>query len=255
MTHLFKSIHTVCFDTIDSTHSWGKKNFHTLDWANLTFITAAEQTAGYGRNKRKWLSSRDLDILATFCFTLPITFGFTANLGQILALAASALLEECGLCPEIKWPNDIRVGGRKIAGILCETFIPEISTNQKLAIVLSIGLNGNTPSALLEQIDQPATSLLQLTNHVWDLDTLRTTLLNTFIKHLEILISQGFAPFYEKYQQLLSFKGKKISYFDNKQLIEGICEGILPDGRLKLLLPNGEKLLLSSGEIACTQIP
>ncbi len=69
--HIFKTIHTLRFDTIDSTHTWGKKNIYTLDLDALTCVSALEQTAGIGRHQRTWLSPKGLNIHATLCFTLP----------------------------------------------------------------------------------------------------------------------------------------------------------------------------------------
>lgn len=240
------TIHTIRFDTIDSTHSWAKNNFSTLDLNGLTCITALEQTAGCGRHKRKWITAPPgLNIHATLCFTLPIKSPFVVNLAQLLSLSAVSVLEKCGFSPEIKWPNDIRVQGKKIAGILCETSI----LSDVIAVILSIGLNGNVGEAFLKKIDQPATSLAQLSGHPWNLDEILNNLLMQFLSDLETLLLRGFSPFRERYQHLLAFKGEKIRCFDGEKHIEGICQGILPDGRLELALDNGEKVFLFTGDV------
>ncbi|HEY2810481.1 MAG TPA: biotin--[acetyl-CoA-carboxylase] ligase [Rhabdochlamydiaceae bacterium] len=247
---LFKTIHTIRFETIDSTHSWGKKNIYSFDPDALTCVTALEQTGGIGRHMRKWISPFGLNIYTSLCFSLPTSSKAIGNLGQLLSLSAATVLEGYGFTPEIKWPNDIRVQGKKIAGVLGETFTVEKGAfAQRTAAVISIGFNVNMPGDLLSAVDQPATSLAQVSGRSWDLKQVHDAIVQEFVCELALLQEQGFAPFREKYQHLLAFKGQSISYFDGKKSVEGICRGILSDGRLELLLPNQESILLSSGEI------
>jgi BirA family biotin operon repressor/biotin-[acetyl-CoA-carboxylase] ligase len=242
---LFNHIQTLRFDTIDSTHTWGKKNIHSPDPDTLVCVSAKEQTAGYGRRQRVWHSSSGLSILATFCFTLPLPFPCIANLGQLLCLSAAALLKKNGFVPEIKWPNDVRIERKKIAGVLCDTF----ACQERLSIVLSIGLNVNMPESLLKNINQPATSLLALSGRSWDVDAILDQLIQQFDLDLSLLYEKGFAAFKDEYERLLAFKGEHIRWHDGHHLREGICQGVLADGRLELFLNNGETIYLSAGEL------
>jgi biotin-(acetyl-CoA carboxylase) ligase len=105
------------------------------------------------------------------------------------------------------------------------------------------------PEELLKTINQPATSLGQLSGRLWNLDEILEELLQQFVADFAILNTQGFAAFQKKYQRLLAFKGQRIRCFDGIKSVEGICHGILSDGRLELLLPNEEKIYLSAGEV------
>lgn len=236
---LFKNIHTLCFDTIDSTHTWCKKNRHTFDAQALTCVSAREQTAGHGRHGRVWLSTKDLH--ATLCFTLPPQCTYISNLGQVLSLSAASILSSYGYDAEIKWPNDVRIAGKKIAGVLCDVQ----TASDRVEITLSIGLNVNMPSELLERIDQPATSLYQISGHLWDVPKVLDHIVERFVADLALLFTEGFAPFYADYTRRLAFKGKEIRC----NSLQGICQGILSDGRLVLQSPDGEKHLLSAGDI------
>src|SRR6185312_12605733 len=109
------------FDTIDSTNTWTKQNTATLDPDLLTCITATEQTAGRGRFRRRWVSGRGENITATFFFTVAKDSPILANVGQVLSLSCAHVLEQHGFSPQIKWPNDLFISGKKMAGILCET--------------------------------------------------------------------------------------------------------------------------------------
>jgi BirA family biotin operon repressor/biotin-[acetyl-CoA-carboxylase] ligase len=239
-----KNIDFIHFDTIDSTNTWVKKNGHTLDPKGISCITALEQTAGRGRFSRKWLSPRG-DIYATLFFTVPQGCPYLHNLGQLLAFSCAAVLKAKGFEAEIKWPNDLLISGKKVAGVLCETF----SLNERTGIALGIGINVNMSDDLLKTIDQPATSLAQLSVQTWNLEQILTPLLEQFLKDLEQLQKHGFAPFQSSFQNLLAFKGKEISCHDGMKIIKGTCKGISKEGKLELSLPTGKSAFLTAGEV------
>ncbi len=250
MTRL-KNIYYIHFDTIDSTNTWTKKNAATLDPNQLTCVTALEQTAGRGRFYRKWISPKGQNIYATLYFSIPRNSPYIINLGQILSLSCIAVLRKKGFDPKIKWPNDIQLDGKKVAGILCET----VSFEDRIGIVLGVGINVNMPQDLLDSIDQPATSLAQLSGQTWTLEQIIEPVLKQFIKDLDLLEKQGFEPFRALYDECLAFKGETISCHDGIKTVKGVCHSINSDGRLNLLLPNDEVILLSAGEISASPTP
>jgi BirA family biotin operon repressor/biotin-[acetyl-CoA-carboxylase] ligase len=243
--HRIKNIYFIHFDTIDSTNTWTKKNASTLDPNQLTCVTALEQTAGRGRFNRKWISPKDQNIYATLYFCMPHSCPYLINLGQILSLSSITVLKKKGFHPQIKWPNDILLEGKKVAGILCET----LPFEDRVGIVLGIGINVNMQQDLLDMIDQPATSLAQLSGQTWALEQILEPVLRQFIIDLEILQSEGFKPFRPTYEELLAFKGKSISCNDGLGTLKGICHSINADGRLNLLFPDGHIKTLSAGEL------
>jgi BirA family biotin operon repressor/biotin-[acetyl-CoA-carboxylase] ligase len=230
---------------MDSTHRWTKKNSEALDPDALTCITADEQTQGIGQRGRKWISPPGCNIYVTLYFTLPQSSSFLSNLGQLLCLSTAAILERKGCAVEIKWPNDLLAEKKKLAGTLCEALTQE----NRLAVILSLGLNVNMSAEQLHTVDQKATSLSLVTGRIWDIEGLQDEIVKALLHNLSLLEAQGFAPFHKAYEELLAFKGEPIRCWDGHQNIEGICEGIQPDGRLMLRLPNGETRFLSSGEV------
>lgn len=240
-----KNIYYIHFDTIDSTNTWTKKNAATLDSNQLTCVTALEQTSGRGRFFRKWLSPKGQNIYATLYFCLPRECPYIINLGQILSLSSIAVLKKKEFSPQIKWPNDILLDGKKVAGILCETIFFE----DRIGVILGIGINVNMSQELLETIDQPATSLAQLSGQTWTLEQILEPVLKQFLKDLDILLNKGFEPFRPGYEKLLAYKGETIAYNDGFKMIKGICHSINPDGRLNLVLPDGQVTTLSAGEL------
>ncbi len=240
-----KNIHYIHFDTIDSTNTWTKKNASTLDPSQLTCVTALEQTAGRGRFYRKWVSPKGQNIYATLYFCIPRNSPYIINLGQILSLSCVTVLKKKGFDPKLKWPNDILLAGKKVAGILCET----VAFEDRIGIVLGVGINVNMSQDLLDSIDQPATSLAQLSDQTWNLEQIIEPILKQFIKDLDILETQGFEPFRSLYEEFLAYKGETLSCHDGIKTLTGICHSINSDGRLNLLLPDGQVATLSAGEL------
>lgn len=232
-------------DTVSSTSTWAKENSLKLNPSHLTCITAKEQTAGRGRQDRKWLSPSGANLYTTFYFTVPENAPYLANLGQIMALSCAELLLNLQVPTQIKWPNDLLVHTKKIGGVLTETF----PIKNRIAASIGLGLNVNMPEELLQTIDKPATSLhLILHKHIEPLSLL-DPLLKLFTSHLALLQSEGFAPFQKRLLELLAFQGEEITVYLPNKTIHGICHGITTDGRLQLLLPSGEMAILSAGEI------
>ena len=236
---LIKYLH---FDALDSTNTWTKNHAHELSPEGLTCITAKEQTAGIGRFKRSWISPPG-NLYATLFFTLPLHASYLPNIGQILALSCTTLLQEKGFPVEIKWPNDLLLHKKKIAGILTET----VQLGDSLAIVLGIGLNLNLSEEALASINQPATSLTNFSKKNHTVEEILPCLLQSFLKNLTLIQQHSFTIFQQRFNNSLAYKGEEITLKVGPHPLIGICQGIAADGRLQLLLPNGEIRLLWSG--------
>ena len=235
------------FKTIDSTNTWAKHHASELDPHLITLITADEQTAGRGRFKRHWESPSGLNIYATFCFFIEKHRQDIGNLPQILALATCRILEELHFQPQLKWPNDVLLSHKKVAGILCET--TPLSDN--ICVILGIGLNVNMAQEQLQNIDRPATSLLAEDGKVRQVEEVLQLLQHRFSSHLEQFIDEGFSPFLEAYKNILVHRqGDVIRFNDNRTLWEGNFQGIAQDGGLNLLIPStGHVKTFYAGEI------
>lgn len=242
---MFKSINYIHFDTIDSTNTWAKSNARNLDPEQFTCITALEQTAGHGRFMRKWLSPRGQNIYATLFFGIPKENSYLSNLGQVLAYSCALVLKEKGFPAQIKWPNDILIDGKKIAGILSEA----VTLPSYIGMALGIGINVNMTEELLSTINQPATSLAQLSQTTWKLEQVLEPLLQQFLGDLEKLKKKGFSSFHTEFNKLLAHKGKEISCHDGTKVVKGICQAITKEGHLELLLASGKTVTMLAGEL------
>ncbi len=245
-----KHVNYIHFHSIGSTNTWTKENAATLDPHQITCITAQEQFAGRGSFQKKWISPKGVNLYATFYFCVPLKSPCIPNLGQLLCISCTSMLKSFGFSPSIKWPNDILLNGKKLAGILCETTqVKALQEEELLSIVLGIGININTDEETLNTIDQPATSLKQVSNQEWSIDKILQKLSSCFVEDLDTLLSRGFAPFALGYDELLAFKGKHVTIKDGSRILTGICHSISKNGNLVLLSDSGEKIEAFAGSM------
>lgn len=234
------------FNTIDSTNTWCKLHADEFSVGKLTLVTADTQTAGRGRFKRRWESPAGQNIYATFCFFVEGHTQEIGNIPQILALSTAAVLKKLNFTPELKWPNDVLLSGKKVAGILAET----TTVGNRLCVVIGIGLNVNMPKATMQLIDRPATSLMVEGGHSFDIENVLKDLQDQFSYDLDQFFKEGFAAYLETYRDHMSKDPHKIIRFhDNKFIWEGTLQAINPDGSLCLRLMNGETKTFIAGEI------
>lgn len=240
----WSQVQYIHFDTIDSTHTWTKQHAHTLDPAQLTCVVAQQQTAGRGRGTHRWVSPHGQNLYLSLYFTLPHSSSILANLGQLLTLSCAQLLQHLGFQPKIRWPNDLLLEGKKVAGVLGEL----LSLPDRIGVLLGIGLNCNMYKEILDTIDQPATSLAHVSGHAWPPAQILESLVSQFLADLCILEQKGFSPFHALYDGLLLYKHHSVTLSDAGQQIQGILQGIDEKGGLCLLRADGTRTTLFSGE-------
>jgi BirA family transcriptional regulator, biotin operon repressor / biotin---[acetyl-CoA-carboxylase] ligase len=123
---------------------------------------AEEQTEGRGRLGRAWYAPRATSVLVSVNLTPPVETARLPELSLVAGMAvAQAIAAVAGVRPEVKFPNDLLIDGRKVAGILAEA--------RDGRVVLGIGINANIPEAELpDPVDTPPTSLLFATGEPVD---------------------------------------------------------------------------------------
>lgn len=234
------------FETIDSTNTWAKNHMGEFPSDALTLVTAHTQTAGRGRFQRRWESPPGQNIYASFCFHVEKQRQDIGNIPQIMSLSAASVLEALKFQPWIKWPNDVLLSSKKIAGILTETTPLEKTTG----VIVGIGLNVNMTQEILEKIDQPATSLLAEAHTAFDVKAVLQLLQDQFLSDLSLFLQQGMPPFLDKYRKLIfTYPKQLIRFHDNQQLWLGTFDHINDDGSLTLKLTNGSLKTFIVGEI------
>jgi BirA family biotin operon repressor/biotin-[acetyl-CoA-carboxylase] ligase len=234
------------FPIIDSTNTWAKNNINQWSIHGITLVTATEQTGGRGRFKRHWESPPGVNIYATFCFFIDPKRADLGQIPQLLAYSTVQILEELKFPAVIKWPNDILIGGKKVAGVLCETSRFE----QKLGMVCGIGLNVNMSMDFIEKIDQPATSLFLFSEKLHDIEMIQAKLVKRFSDQLRQFLEEGFAPFFADFESKSYYSsGQPICVHDGAQTWKGQFLKLNPDGSMTMLLLDNTVKNCISGEI------
>jgi len=196
------------------------------------------QTAGRGRAGRKW---EDTPGAALLCSVLlrPPNATAAPQLSLVCALAVAESVEATiGLEASVKWPNDVLVAGRKVAGILLE--------GHEGAIVCGVGVNvSQTETTLPPETRMPPASLHTLTGQEHD----RAALLVLLLERLETLydawLEAGLAPLLPALERRNALRGRGVRVGEDA----GTAGRIAEDGRLTLTLPDGTIVLVASGEV------
>lgn len=210
--------------------------------AEGTVILAEEQTAGKGRIKRTWLSPGGNIALSV------ILYPSLAHLPSMIMLAslavAHAIETATGLKPQIKWPNDILIQGRKVCGILLESDVQGSAVNY---ISIGIGINVTLSPADFPEIQDIATSLsAELGRDVSRLAVLRCLLVE--IEKLYLTLSAG-GSIYEEWRASLVTLGKKVRATTGDAVYEGVAESVDRDGSLLLRGSDGGLTRIIAGDV------
>ncbi len=231
--------HTViCFESVDSTNSAASR-IAEAGAREGTVIVAAEQTAGRGRKGRDWYSSEGGSLVFSVILRPARS---SETLTALLALSTLRTLD--GICDGamIKWPNDIWIGGRKIAGILAE------SKGESVVIGMGLDVNdseGSFPGALADT----AVSLRMITGRRFDRGELLAGLLREFTSSYEIWERDGFGPMSFEMESRMLWKGEVVTLDAGGEKISGSIAGVTADGFLRLETEEGERVY-SSGDVS-----
>ncbi|MCH9627523.1 MAG: Bifunctional ligase/repressor BirA [Chlamydiales bacterium] len=187
------------FDTLVSTNDWGKEHLASQPRDRFMLVTADEQTRGRGQYGRKWISPKGQNLYASFCFFIDEHQQDPLSLTHVLAISLAHVLEKRGVICQIKWPNDLLVDRKKIAGILCETeHLPP-----HFGVVIGLGMNINMSQEELAHIPQPATSIRQETGEKCVIGEVLQEIQAVFAKDLAHFLKKGFTPFLPVFRQLI----------------------------------------------------
>jgi BirA family biotin operon repressor/biotin-[acetyl-CoA-carboxylase] ligase len=207
-----------------------------------TLVIADEQTAGRGRLRRAWLSP-------TGCLTFSLILYPETRLLPFLVMASALAVADTveaatAVKPDIKWPNDVLAGGKKISGILIETGICEGRSGYA---VIGIGLNVNLDPAGCPGISDTATSLSMSAGKYFSRAAVLIELLARLESRYEELVTG--APVFETWRLRLSTLGKDVKVKTGNEIFEGRAEDVASDGALMLRLKNGLLLKLPAGDV------
>lgn len=209
-----------------------------------TVVVAREQTAGRGRAGRVWHTPHGTALLFSALLRPTAPVERLSGIALVAAVAVAEALEaQTGLVVRLKWPNDVWIDERKVAGILVASRIVGTSTTA----VLGIGLNVNQE---LGELPQGAVSLRVATGREHNLEELLQNLLDRLdAAYRSVLISEG-RPDLEPWRQRAALIGEQVAIVDGGVQRIGVFEGIDQDGALLLSTGDEGVLRVVAGELS-----
>lgn len=203
---------------------------------------ADEQTAGQGRHGRAWHSEPGAGLYVSFILQPRLDLADVPIITLALGLAVQdAILRVTDLACDLRWPNDVLVGGRKVAGILVRFHAP--------SLIAGIGLNVNHRS-LPPELNPIATSLKLATGREFDREPLLTHLSRAITQYTELLETQGKEPILRLFSQQSSYvRGRRVTVDHESGSLRGTTDGLDPSGFLWLREEQGRRVLIRAGGV------
>lgn len=236
MNHL-KNVHGLIeLDRTDSTNDYAVKLLSKEDVLDGTIIWALEQTKGKGEGDSKWESKAGLNLTVTIIFRP--AFLLPRNQFYLLQTVALGVYDYLRTYIDdvfIKWPNDLYVGGNKIAGILIENSIIGEEINYSIA---GIGININQ-TKFSSSLENP-TSLKISTNNHYELEESLGLLYQHIGNNYQLLKERKYKEINSRYQSVLYKLGKLSTFHFQGKMIHGKIKGVSDTGELLLELESGE---------------
>lgn len=227
----------VKLDRVDSTNNYAAKELLTKSLKEGTVFAAECQQSGRGTGQASWESAEGLNL--TFSIVLYPQFLAISRqfyISRAISLGVADFLTKYVGGVSIKWPNDIYVNDKKIAGILIET---AISGGKFTRAIVGIGLNINQEK-FISDAPNPV-SLKNLTGETYDLSLSLSDLCTCLNRRYRSLISGNFTKLRQDYDQLLYLKGVWANFREQHSAFEGKILGLEEDGRLKIETRQGEE--------------
>ena len=208
-----------------------------------TVVVADHQTHGRGRAGRSWLAEPGANLLVSVLLRPPIPIARVPQLSLLVATASREAIEvQTGLPVRIRWPNDLVLAGRKVAGILTEA----ASGGQGLLhVVAGIGLNVNQ-TAFHEEIRVRATSLALATGSPREREPLLEALLAALNRWYRVYLETGFGPVRSDWCQNSATLGERVA---SGQETAGTAVDLDADGALVVRTASGVLKRVVAGEI------
>ena len=229
--------------TMDDAAQWAR------DGADEGGVVVAEtQTASRGRLGRRWISDEGNLYFSVLFRPEPDALPLLSPLAGVAV--ARSIRQVAGLHPSIKWPNDIMIEGRKVAGILAESALSGAHVNHA---VVGIGVNVALDVSTDPEIAATATSL----NHASGSEIDRAELLRRILQHMDALyldLKRGRSPIAE-WRRWLDTLGQRVTVTHHGATDTGLAEDIDEHGNLLLRTEAGELLTLTAGDITLRAAP
>jgi BirA family biotin operon repressor/biotin-[acetyl-CoA-carboxylase] ligase len=210
-------------------------------------VIAEEQTAGRGRLGRAWVSEPEAGLYFSVILRPPLAAADAPVVTLALGLAAArAVRSVTGAAPDLRWPNDVLLGGRKCCGILTEM---AAEGGRVRYIIGGVGVNVNQTSFPAE-ISGQATSLRLETGCEYSREALLAAILKETDRYMDILVERGAPAIVDLFSRASSFaRGKRVVVTNGPERTEGCTAGLTPAGMLLLRRSDGTVAPVLAGSV------
>jgi BirA family transcriptional regulator, biotin operon repressor / biotin---[acetyl-CoA-carboxylase] ligase len=234
-------------ETLDSTSAALRERAERGAAKAGAVVAAREQTAGRGRQGRPWVSVPGRDLAFSFLVESRAPAERVLALPMAVALAVAEALTTLRGAARVKWPNDVRVGGRKIAGILAER-----SDRQDGAawLIVGVGVNVNMEEAAAARIGAPATSVRMETGQETPVEAALAAILAALPPQLDRWEQGGFEALRAEWEARSEIRvGDRLCAGHDRSAREGILAGYGPCGEMLLRREGGTVEAAWTGEL------
>lgn len=228
------------FDSIDSTMTAAAR-LAREGCAPGTVVGTEEQTAGVGRHGRSWHSEAGAGLYVSLVLRLPLAAEALPLVMLALGLAArEAIAQVAGLAADLRWPNDVLLGGRKCAGILAQL--------EGGVVIAGIGINVSH-ARFPPEIEDLATSLV-LEGAAISREDLLVALVRAVDDCCRILTGEGAPVILKMFSHASSYaQGRRVRIEQEGAILEGVTCGLDPSGFLRLREENGKETTILAGGV------
>lgn len=207
-------------------------------------IVAEGQSRGRGRLGRRWISPKGKGIYLSVILRPALQLSEVPLITLMAAVAvAGAVQEVSDLTPQIKWPNDLLLKGKKVAGILTEL---NAELNRVNYVVIGIGINVHTPK---RSLPVQATSLYEELGHKVDRVQLARTLLQRLDEHYAEFLNGGAPAILNRWRDFAAFLGRRIRVVAEGRMVDGQAFDVDSHGALLVRTDTGFVEAVSAGEV------
>lgn len=214
-----------------------------------TVVIADAQTAGRGRLGKRWVSPAGVNVYLSVLLSPSVPLNDARLLTLIGSLAVADVIESYNVKAQLKWPNDVLVNDKKIAGVLAEV---QTQDGQVEQLILGIGVNLNidrpTLDRLLGDIAASATSLYEALGRSVDRAAFAAALLERLEKRYFDFLSAGKGAVLQEWRSR-SFLGRRVRVREAGLQVEGVAMNLDDHGYLLVTLDDGSSVAVREGEV------